>query len=410
MRISNAAVGLVCFSGTTSLLKESNAFIPKRSIQRQRQHDCSLKMALTPEEERAAALSEYLAKAHEEKLRAVREVEDKKSKEIQELKQQVEELKSSGASGGALTTAAAAAGAVTTTPANMDLNEMTKEQLINKIFQHQEFMQDYIVKSHDQKIKAVAAAQKDVNLKWEQKLLLAGGVNGATAVDPTTTSSPAKKDPPAEQSSLYASRNAKVSAAAAAGKSRWNDMENKKVESLAGAKHNGAKAPAAPQNDAKPPPASAPVPPEVEAADHGMRADGGVGGLTLAERVAMGSEAEAAAATPAKVVPVPPEVLAADHGMRADGGVGGLTLAERVAFGAEAGAQAATSASELEVRHDDDSLYQLRSMHVAKAAAAGKSRWGGMENKKCEDLASSASTSLTAAAGRVNVGASIVGQ
>jgi len=365
-------------------------------------------MASTPEEERAAALSEYLAKAHEEKLRAVREVEEKKSEEIQTLKQQVEELKSSGASGGALTTAAAPAGAVTTTPANLDLNEMTKEQLINKVFQYQEFMQDYIVKSQEQKVNAVAAAQKDVNLKWEQKLLLAGGVNGATAVDPTTTSSPAKKDPPAEeQSSLYASRNAKVSAAAAAGKSRWNDMENKKAQILAGAKHNGAKAPAAPKNDAKPPPAPVPVPPEVAAADHGMRADGGVGGLTLAERVAMGSEA--AAAAPAKTVPVPPEVLAADHGMRADGGVGGLTLAERVAFGAEAGAQTATSASELEVRHED-SLYQLRSMHVAKAAAAGKSRWGGMENKKCEELASSASSSLTAAAGRVNVGASIVGQ
>ena len=66
-------------------------------------------MASTPEEERAAALSEYLAKAHEEKLRAVREVEEKKSEEIQALKQQVEELKSSGASGGALTTAAAPA-------------------------------------------------------------------------------------------------------------------------------------------------------------------------------------------------------------------------------------------------------------------------------------------------------------
>ena len=234
------------------------------------------------------------------------------------------------------------------------------------------------------------------------------GLNGATAVDPTATSSPAKKDPPAEeQSSLYASRSAKVSAAATAGKSRWNDMENKKAQILAGAKHNGAKAPAAPESDAKPPPAPVPVPPEVAAADHGMRADGGVGGLTLAERVAMGSEA--AAAAPAKTVPVPPEVLAADHGMRADGGVGGLTLAERVAFGAEAGAQTATSASELEVRHED-SLYQLRSMHVAKAAAAGKSRWGGMENKKCEELASSASSSLTAAAGRVNVGASIVGQ
>jgi hypothetical protein len=50
--------------------------------------------AMSPEEERAAALSDYLAKAHEEKLRVIKEVEQKKNQEIDQLKQQIAELKS----------------------------------------------------------------------------------------------------------------------------------------------------------------------------------------------------------------------------------------------------------------------------------------------------------------------------
>ena len=38
------------------------------------------------------------------------------------------------------------------------------------------------------------------------------------------------------------------------------------------------------------PVADIPVPPEVEAADHGLRNDGGVGGPSLAERVNLGSK------------------------------------------------------------------------------------------------------------------------
>ena len=41
-----------------------------------------------------------------------------------------------------------------------------------------------------------------------------------------------------------------------------------------------------------------------------------------------------AASAPAAPVPVPPEVEEADHGLRADGGVGGPSLAQRVNLGA----------------------------------------------------------------------------
>ena len=183
----------------------------------------------------------------------------------------------------------------------------------------------------------------------------------------------------AEEPSLYKERNAHIAAAAKAGTSRWG---NKEVERA------GATAP--PSKLLKPiPPINVAtvgdaVPEEVIAADHGLRADGGVGGLSLAERVRNGAAPAAAAAAATSVVlssnpnyekrnariaaaaksgnqsrwgsrevdkaieysanalpasraaniAVLPEVEAADHGLRADGGVGGPSLAERVNLGA----------------------------------------------------------------------------
>lgn len=72
--------------------------------------------------------------------------------------------------------------------------------------------------------------------------------------------------------SLYDQRNARIAAAGKAGKSRWGDMEVAKAM-----KH----APAAP--------VQVPVAPEVAAADHGLRNDGGVGGPSLAQRVNLGA-------------------------------------------------------------------------------------------------------------------------
>jgi hypothetical protein len=69
-----------------------------------------------------------------------------------------------------------------------------------------------------------------------------------------------------------------VSAAGKAGKSRWGEQEVQKSIQLAG----NALPSAAPKVQIA---ASA----EVEAADHGLRADGGVGGPSLAERVNLGA-------------------------------------------------------------------------------------------------------------------------
>ena len=78
--------------------------------------------------------------------------------------------------------------------------------------------------------------------------------------------------------SLYDKRNANVAAAAKAGKSRWGNMENDRAFEMASSlpAFGGSSSPV-------------PVPQEVEEADHGLRADGGVGGATLAQRVNLGA-------------------------------------------------------------------------------------------------------------------------
>ena len=81
------------------------------------------------------------------------------------------------------------------------------------------------------------------------------------------------------QPSLYDKRNAKIASAVQAGKqSRWGSKEEGKAV-----------------QSAQSLPAAAPVneivaSPEVTAADHGLRADGGVSGPSLAERVNLGAQ------------------------------------------------------------------------------------------------------------------------
>mmetsp|Transcript_31313 Transcript_31313/g.63635 ORF Transcript_31313/g.63635 Transcript_31313/m.63635 type:complete len:271 (+) Transcript_31313:876-1688(+) len=264
--------------------------------------------------------------------------------------------------------------------------EGSKEELILKLQEYQKFMADYIVKAQEQKLAAVRAAEQATAKRYEEKLLLLGAAPGAAAPPAIAAQTP----------KAYADRNAKISAAAKVGKSRWGDAEIQRVSSVNGAAAAPTTSSVAPAVAAAPasavsvsPPSSAgPVPPEVEAADHGLRADGGVGGPSLAQRVALGAGSGAASgavvpaasassastslydrrnamvsaagkagksrwgeeevqrsielagsalpgAAPAVAVVASPQVQAADHGLRADGGVGGPSLAERVNLGTQ---------------------------------------------------------------------------
>lgn len=273
----------------------------------------------------------------------------------QALKNEIDSLKQ-GPSSSAITSVAAVKG--------------SKEEIAAKLIAYQSFMAKYIVEAQEEKLRAVKAAEAAMAKKFEGNLLSAAAP--AAPVLASAASSPETK--------LYMDRNAKVSAAAAAGKSRWGQKE---VERVSRTNNVGAAAIAPEEVNGsavvKPSVASPAVvvPPEVKAADHGLRSDGSVGGLTLAERVALGASANGAAAPPmlskqgvlyhqrnamvaasAKAgksrwgdmevqkavklasaapaaVAAAPEIEAADHGLRADGSVGGPSLAERVNLGAQ---------------------------------------------------------------------------
>lgn len=302
--------------------------------------------AIPSPEESAKALTEYMAKSHQEKLKALKTMEDQKNAEIKALKEKIE-------SGGSGIVQASSA----PTPATGSVEEITK-----KLEAYQKFMANYIVKASEDKARAVKEAEIAVANKYKAKL-------EAFMLPPTAGSSSVE----APMNEAFKGRNAKLSEAAKAGKSRWGDKE---VAKAAGANISVPK-----QTIAATPPAAFPSE-AVAAADHGLRADGGVGGLSLAERVASGAGGEVAvngavasaapissfvarnqfitaaakagkqyrwgskeedkavtfssnplpAAAPVVVIP---EVEAADHGLRSDGGVGGPSLAERVNLGAQ---------------------------------------------------------------------------
>lgn len=189
-------------------------------------------------------------------------------------------------------------------------------------------MSEYIVKAQEEKLKAVEAAKAAVEAKYQGVAL--------PAAPATTTLAPSTTD-----NSLYAQRNAKVSEAAKAGKSRWGDMEIKRAQQQ-------------------------------------------VAGMAAAPVAAVVNGATSASV----IVDVPKEVQEADHGLRADGGVGGPSLAERVAFGASGAAAGAVEVVSAPAASRNSVLYHSRNEMVTASAKAGKSRWGPMEVQKASELAS----------------------
>ena len=344
--------------------------------------------SMSPEEERAAALSDYLAKAHEEKLRLVKDVEQKKNQEIDQLKQQIAELKSQPTASSSAVVMVNGADAI----AVKALDDMNKEELMAKILQYQDFMRQYMIDAQEQKYRAVQEAQAAAQKKLSESLSLLGlapatGSTGAASSVSSVTESP-----------LYTARNVAVAKAAAEGRqSRWGPMEVQRASSgntIAVTKVNGASSAASiatimPVNGA-----SAPV---------------------MATTVPV---------TPV-AVPVPPEVAEADHGLRSDGSVGGLTLAERIYFGSAATPAATTAATTTtstvaSANNPIEVLYQKRNIKVVQAAQAGKSnRWGAQEVERVSNIVAAttgqiSSTTSTASSSqtpqRVNFGASILGQ
>jgi len=305
----------------------------------------------------------------------------------QNLKKELKALKSAP---GALATVSSSP-----PPAGMDVSEMTKEQLAQKLASYQQFMAKYIVDSQQQKVKAIAAAEMKMKQQYEEKLKLLSGSTTTTTTSAVT--SPAT--PVVESIPAFDQRSAKVAAAAAAGKSRWGDMENQKVGASAPVAEvvvNGAVAPliitaAVSESNVN-----------FEKRNVMVAAAGKAGKSRWGEpevaRASQGSAAlpgvksTASSSSPGYVVP--PEVEAADHGLRADGGVGGPSLAERVNFGAQlvngqrtsTASMATASAPEALSKSASTTYFDKRNAMLVAAGIAGKSRWGEMEIQKAQSF------------------------
>jgi hypothetical protein len=272
---------------------------------------------------------------------------------------------------------------------SLDITNMTKEQLAGRLVTYQQFMSKYIVEAQEQKMKAVQAAEAAITAKYEQKLKL------YQAKTPTAPeSSPATK--------LYQGRNANVAAAAAAGKSRWGDMEVSRLQGessdVSVVQVNGATVPTVQQK-------SDPVPIAILSGSslyyrrNQMVAAAGVAGKSrwgeaevgkaireVANGPSLSAPAQSAPAISASptspTIIITPEIEAADHGLRSDGGVGGPSLAERVNLGQQLFVAINVASAPAVIDDAFATLYNSRNARVAAAAAAGKSRWGPLENHK----------------------------
>jgi len=118
-------------------------------------------------EESAKALSEFMAKSHEEKLKAVAKAEDKGKERIKELEGQVADLESK------LTVATAEGSTppVTVVSSNNSIQMPgTNKFLTEKVEAYQKFLAQYIVNVSMEKNLAVKDAEQKAKAKYEEKV------------------------------------------------------------------------------------------------------------------------------------------------------------------------------------------------------------------------------------------------
>ncbi|GMH83190.1 hypothetical protein TrVE_jg3753 [Triparma verrucosa] len=255
------------------------------------------------------------------------EVRAKYEAEIKELKNQI--ASAPDPSDAPLATTTTVGGLVTSAPPGTNL------ALTQKIAEYQSFVSKYVVDAQMEKYRAVQEAEQKVKAYYEGKIAeLTGGSPPAPAVKAVAPApAPAAPAAPAAAPSavggpglpnpkLFHARNDAV--AAAGDKGRWVQEEVDKANS-------------APSSSA---PASAGGSADIFAARNAAVAKAGKSSRWIDEEVTK-AEAMGNPSVPFKPdiktaeVSVPKEVKDADHGMRADGGVGGPSLAERVNFGSK---------------------------------------------------------------------------
>ncbi|KAL7485048.1 hypothetical protein ACHAW6_010645 [Cyclotella cf. meneghiniana] len=200
MKTSTAGF-IVAFVAAT--LDIGHAFSPPPSAKAAR-----VALLATVDDAAAKAMSDYMAKSHEEKLRAIKEVESKKNAEIDALKAEIQQLKSNTAITGMISSSR-----------NLSIIPKDSAEIAQKLVSYQNFMAEYIVNAQNQKLLAIREAELKAEKKFQERLekllsaskalLQENSVDAAILKEPT----------------LFEKRNARIIAAANAGVSRWGSME-----------------------------------------------------------------------------------------------------------------------------------------------------------------------------------------
>lgn len=227
------------------------------------------------------------------------------------------------------------------------------------------------------KVVAAAAAGKS---RWGDMEVNKAKNSGVTAVSQSSSSTNSQ----VAESSLFVQRNAKIVAAAAAGKSRWGSMEVDRAIS------SGASGTIVNVQSTTPAPSV----------------------VTLADRINLGAQLLGASTK------VPAATQSASSAAQSTGSLFDQRNAKVVAA-ANAGKSrwgsmevdkakgSGISASSQSVTVGKESLFEQRNAKVVAAANAGRSRWGAMEVDRAKTGSKSANT--PSLGGRVNVGAQLVG-
>lgn len=108
----------------------------------------------TPTSDDAAALTEFMARAHEEKIRAMNRVEAQYKNKIEELEAKIEELEGPNTGSEA-------------TSANSFAFPATNKHLTEKVSEYRKFIGEYMIKSQVEKQLAVKAAEERLVAKYE---------------------------------------------------------------------------------------------------------------------------------------------------------------------------------------------------------------------------------------------------
>ena len=333
-------IQLFLLAAASASIGHTNAFSTQglSSTRKQiRQKISNIAVFMTPEEERAAVLSEYLAKSHDEKLGAVRSAELKKDAEIRALKNQLKILSSG-----------------QPTLPNTDisnLESLTKEELVNLVKQYLQLGPEVPGTGDETKPKAKSAPAPPKP-----------SADKSDAGPAPSKPSPLKVTTTFDPNELYLQRNAKLAEAAAAGKSRWGDPEIQRAKDV-----NSARV----------------VTSNTEVKTKSVKPVNGAS--VTAGKTPAGAAIGGSSAPSSLYQQRNNNVIAAAKAGKSRWGEMEINKIQSAPEDA-APANSAKPAASSTPATTSDSLYEQRNANVLAAASAGKGRWGEQEIKKVQSL------------------------